>query len=205
MSLVACPFCGEMFERGERRICPVCGVRLVSHAKISRQAGSAMDEDLVDPPEYQPLPLAYGGRGRGSLVILLVLGLAAFFVPWIHVTVPDIETYSGLGLAHRLGWPWAAPCAWFVLAPIVLSRRSIIQMRTARVATAFLSAIPGMTAAIFLLDPPHGSRLVPLRFHFGWGLFATLALSLAAVAVSVRFGGRIDDLRRGSSAGEIQN
>lgn len=196
-----------MFERGERRTCPVCGVRLVALARIPRQAAELTDEDLVDPPEYQPLPFAYAGRGRGLLVMLAVLGLAAFFAPWVHVTVPDIETYSGVHLARRLGWPWAAPCAWIVLAPIALSRRSIVRMRTARVATAFLSAIPGMTAAILVLNPPHGSRLVPLHFHFDWGPFVTWALSLAALVVSVRFGGRIDDIRllRGSSAGETLN
>lgn len=193
-----------MFERGERATCPVCGVRLVALAKLPRTTDTSIDEDLRDPPEYEPLPLGNMSRGRGWLATLLVLGLVVFFVPWIHVTVPDIDTYSGLALAHRLGWPWAVPCAWFVMAPIVLTRRSIVQMRSARVAIAFLSAIPGTTAALVLLNPPHGSRLVPLRFSFEWGPYATLVLSLAALAVCARFGGRIDDIRvrRGTSSGE---
>jgi hypothetical protein len=179
-------------------------MRLVALAKIPRTKDAPIDEDLSDPPEYEPLPLWSMSRGRGLLATLLVLGLVVFFVPWIHVTVPDIDTYSGLALARRLGWPWAAPCAWFVLAPIVLSRRSIVQMRSARVAIAFLSAIPGTTAALILFNPPHGSRLVPLRFSFEWGPYATLVLSLAALAVCARFGGRIDDIRvrSGTSSGE---
>jgi len=127
--------------------------------------------------------------------------------PWVAITIPDVDVYSGLAVAHRLGWPWAAPCAWFVLAPIVVTRRSIVDMRRARVAVAFLAAIPGVTAAILLLNPPHGNHLVPLRFTFEWGLFSTLALSLAAVGVGVRFGGRIDDIQvsGGSSRGETLN
>ena len=207
MALLACPFCREMFERSERRTCPVCGVRLVALGTVDRQSSAPVDEDLVDPPEFQPLPPFSLGRGRGVLLVLLLLGLIAFCVPWVHVTIPDVDTYTGLSLARRLGWPWAVPCAWFVLAPIVASRRNIVQMRSARVAAAFLAAIPGTTAAILLLNPPHGSRLVPLRFSFEWGPYATLALSLVAVAASARFGGRIDDIRvrSGGSTGETLN
>jgi energy-converting hydrogenase Eha subunit A len=91
---------------------------------------------------------------------------------------------------------------WFILLPVVLSRRSIDQMRGARVAAAFLSAVPLVTAAILLLRPPH-ARFGPTRYDWGWGIFATALIALVATAAAVRFGGRADDIRvsRGS-AGE---
>jgi hypothetical protein len=116
-----------------------------------------------------------------------------------------VVTYSGLDIARKLGWAWAAGVAWFVLFPIVLSRRSIMQMRGARVAASFLAAIPGTTATLLLSRPPHGGHGVPLRFTFEWGIYATLGISAVSVAVAFFFGGRVDDIRvkRGTSAGQV--
>ncbi len=163
------------------------------------------DDELLDPPEHRPLPLLFMGRGRALLMVIAVLGLVAFFLPWVQLTMPDNVDYSGFVLSRRLGWTWAAAAAWFVLLPTVFTRRSIMQMRGARVAAAFLSAIPGITAAILLLRPPHGAHGVPLRFTFGAGLYASLILSVAGVVFGLLFGGRADDIRvdHGSSEGKL--
>ena len=183
----------------------MCGVPLVAAEKLPPSHDVLLEEP--SRPEYEPLPLAYPGRGRGLLVALSVAGLAAFFLPWVHVTMPDVVSYSGFELARRLGWAWGAGVAWFILVPTVLSRRSIVQMRGARVAAAFLAAIPGLTVAILLARAPsqHGAYGVPLRFTFGAGLHVTLALSVVGLVAAVLFGGRIDDirLRRGTSEGEV--
>ena len=202
MVLLACPFCRELFERRERRTCAVCGVALVP---LDRLAPSGEEQDDLPQPEHDPLPLTSLGRGRGPLALLAVLGLFAFAGPWVNLTLPDIVTYTGADLARRIGWVWAAGVAWFVLVPVVVTRCSIAQMRGARVAAAFLSAIPGLTAALLWARPPHASHGVPLRFAFGVGLYATVGLSLAALAFALSFGGRTDDMsvRRGSSAGEV--
>jgi hypothetical protein len=219
--LLACPFCRELFDGNERRTCSVCGVPLVAWKKLA-PAGPAFraprpgardgaiasiedDDELSDPPEYRPLPILYARRGRALLIGLGALGLLAFFLPWVHLTMPDTVDYSGFALSRRLGWTWGAAVAWFVLLPTVFTRRSIVQMRGARVAGAFLSAIPGLTAAILLLRPPHGAHGVPLRFMFGAGLYASLLLSVAGVVVALFFGGRADDIRldRGSSEGKL--
>jgi len=157
-------------------------------------SAAAEAEGFVDPPEYQPLPATYMGRGRGMLVAFAFAGLVLFFLPWMRVTVPYDAEFSGFDMARRIGWAWAAGVAWFVLVPTVLSRRSIVQMRGARVAAAFLAAIPAMTALILLTRPPKGG-LVPLHFTYGWPIWATLAVALATIAVAaLRFGGRLDDL-----------
>jgi hypothetical protein len=203
--LLACPFCREMFERGERDGCPVCGVSLVAFEKLPPSDDVLAEDGLPRQPEWEALPATYTRRGRGALALLAVAGLAAFFLPWVHLTLPDIVSYSGFGLARRLGWVWGAGVAWFVLVPTVLSRRSIMKMRGARVAASFLAAVPGLTAAILLARPPHGSHGVPLQFTWESGLYATLALSLVALSFALRFGGRVDDIpvRRGSSAGQV--
>jgi hypothetical protein len=118
------------------------------------------------------------------------------------MTSPETVALSGLMLAKRTGWIWGAAVGWFVLFPMAVTRRSIDQMRGARVAAAFLSAVPVITASILLLRPPH-ARFVPLRFEWGWGIYATMIFGLVATAVAVRLGGRVDDIRvdRGSSGG----
>jgi hypothetical protein len=145
------------------------------------------------------------GRSRGPLALLAVLGLAVFFVPWVHVTMPDIVSYSGFALARRLGWAWGAGVGWFVLLPTVVTRRSIMKMRGARVAAAFLSAVPGVTGAILLSQTPHGPYGVPLHYTWEWGVYATVGLSVVAVAFALLFGGKVDDIqvRKGTSAGQV--
>ncbi len=205
MSLLACPFCREMFEKGEHGTCPVCGMPLVAFEKLPPSA-EARDPDEVPPsPESELLPATYLGRGRGLLAALALAGLVAFLLPWVELTLPDVVSFSGLALARRLGWAWGAGVAWFILVPTVLSRRSILQLRGARVAASFLAAVPGTTAGILLARPPHGAHGVPVRFTFAPALYATLALSVLALGVAAFLGGRLDDirLRRGSSAGQL--
>jgi hypothetical protein len=205
VALLACPFCREMFELGEMQACATCGVTLVAFEKLPVSSEASREDGVTCQPEWEPLELAYLGRARGALALLALVGAGVFFAPWVHVTMPDLVSYSGFDLSRRLGWAWGAGVAWMVLLPTVLSRRSVMKMRGARVAACFLSAIPGLTAVVLLARPPHGAHGVPLHFSWGWGLFATLAVSLAAVAFALFFGGRLDEmaLRRGSSAGQV--
>lgn len=202
--LLACPFCRELFDCREEKTCAVCGVALVPLDRLPPSTEVMTEDGIPEAPEYQPLPWAYLGRGRGLLAILGLLGLVAFLLPWVNVTLPDIVSYSGLDLGKRLGWVWGAGVAWTVLVPTVLSRRSIMGMRGARLAAAFLGAVPSATVLILVSRPPHGSHGVPLRFTYGAGLFATAALSLVAMAAGALFGGRVDDIRvkRGTSSGQ---
>jgi len=202
--LLACPFCREMFERRERDACPVCGVALVAFEKLPPSDEALSEDGAPREPEYEPLPATYMGRGRGPLALVAVAGLVAFVLPWVHLTLPEVVDYSGLEISTRIGWVWGAGVAWFVLAPTVLSRRSIVQMRGARVAACFLGAVPGVTAAILLARPPHPHG-IPVRFAFQAGLYATLGLSAAAFVLGLLFGGRLDDIRveRGTSRGQV--
>ena len=90
-----------------------------------------------------------------------------------------------------------------MLIPTVLSRRNIAQLRGARVAAAFLAAIPAVAVTILLSKPPHGG-IVPVRYTWDWPIYAMLAVSLTAIVFAVRLGGRADDIKvaRGTSQGQ---
>jgi hypothetical protein len=205
VAIVACPFCREMFDRDEALSCPVCGILLQALEKLppNESLRHELEDDGLPPaPEHVSFALTYIGRGRGAMVGLGLVGLLLFFSTWIHLTLPEVADFSGFDLASRLGWSWGAGVAWAVLLPTVASRRTVAQLQGARFAAAFLSLIPAVTAAILVLRPPHGV-LIPVRFTYGWPLWATMAVSLTATAVGSRLGGRLDLLSvpTGSSRG----
>jgi hypothetical protein len=192
-----------MFEEGELEACPVCGVKLAAFDKLPPSPEARVDDDGIPvAPEHEPLAPLDLRRGKAILAVLGLAGLVFFFLPWVHMTRPEVTTFSGFDLARRLGWSWGAAVAWVVLLPTVLSRRSIAQLRGARVAAVFLSAIPAVTVGLLLARPPHGG-LVPVRFDWGWPMYATLAVSLLASVAAVGLGGRVDDIKvtRGTSSG----
>ena len=194
-----------MFEEGEAKSCPVCGMELAQLHKLPPSLDALHDEAGVPTaPEAELLPRTYLGRGKGPLAALGLAGLAFFFLPWVRLTLPYIASKSAFNLAHeRIGWLWACCAAWVVLVPTVLSRRSILQMRGARVAAAFLSAIPGVAIAILLAKPPRGG-LIPVRYTWDWPMWATLAVSVLAILLSLRLGGsaQVIRVRTGSSKGQ---
>jgi hypothetical protein len=207
--IVACPFCREMFEKDEARRCPVCGIELLAFERLppAPHVLAELDPDDEDgiplAPEHEPFRATYLGRGRGALVLLGLIGMALFFLPWVRLTLPYTASLSGFDLARRVGWSWAGGVAWTVLVPTVASRRTIAQLRGARVAAGFLAAIPAMTTAILVAFPPHGG-IIPVVFTYGWPLWASLAVSVAAVVFAVRLGGKVDDMAvaRGTSEGQ---
>lgn len=194
-NLVACPFCRELFERGEAQTCPMCGVALTDVSKLPPSPDPS-DESYEEPlpPHMEPLGWAYLGRGRGALIVLALAGLAMFFAPWVIEQAPEIRTLSGFALARRLGWLWAPAIAWFVLLPLVISRRSIYKMRGARVAVAFLATIVLTTVGVRLAFAPVSSVLRPVRFVWGYGLYATGVAGALTLLMAARFGGRLDDI-----------
>jgi hypothetical protein len=205
VGLLACPFCREMFEEGEAKACPVCGMALTQFEKLPPSLDALHDEAGVPTaPELERLPLTYLGRGKGPLLVLGLAGLALFFLPWVELTMPYIDSKSAFHLSReRIGWLWGCFASWMVLVPTVMSRRSIAQLRGARVAAAFLSAVPLVAISILLLKPPHGS-IVRMQYTWGWPMWATLAVSVVAIVLSLRLGGRADDIavKRGSGAGQ---
>jgi magnesium-transporting ATPase (P-type) len=189
--LLACPFCREMFEAGEADACPSCGLALESVAKLPPSYEAELETELPEAPEWRTLPWWTWRRGRGALLLCAVAGAVLFFLPWIRVTIPDPADLSCFELSRRLGWTWACLVSWLTLIPTVLSRRSVAGMRGARAVAALFCAVPMVTALVLLLRTP-SRGLVPLRFTYGVGLWATVVLALIALPFAVRFGGRLD-------------
>ncbi len=215
--LVACPFCREMFPRGEHRECPICGVALVAAAKLPEKLEGYDEEPGDDAPNVEKkaaiepyderLPWTYWRRGRGLLAVIAALGLVAFALPWVDLYAPDRLALSGIDIARRTGLTWACGVAWFTLLPAVLSRRTIRAMRGARLAAFVLAAIPLICAGSILTHPPasahvHGMTMT-LRYAWAPGVWITVALGAIAAAASWFFGGRTDlvETRAGSSSG----
>ncbi len=216
--LMACPFCRELFPEGEAKACPECGVSLESLANLPPSLDAMADEveeGQVTPPEHRELPWSYFGRGRGALLVLAVLGLVAFCLPWVVLTAPSDVSMSGFDLARgRAGWLWGGAVGWFIMLPLVWTRRTIAKMRGVRIVTVAFAALTLIEVGMMLSLPPQSSRLRPVELAWGFGIYMSAAVSLAAIAVAARFGGRIDDLpampwrdergrrRRDSSDGE---
>jgi hypothetical protein len=206
VAIVACPFCREMFDLEEASSCPVCGIPLQSLEKLppAKTLLHEFEDDGVPPlPEHVPFPWTFMGRGRGPMVALGLVALVLFFAPWVHLTLPYVDDLSGFDLARRGGWSWGAAVAWVVLVPTVASRRTLAQLRGARLAACFLCLVPVVTLAVLVLFPPQRG-IVPVRFTFAWPFWATFLVSFVAVAFGVRLGGRIEviDVPTGSSAGQ---
>jgi hypothetical protein len=202
--LEACPFCREMFPPGEHADCPLCGVGLVPAARLPSQAdGDDADDELdgrgraapKDPTE-RILPWAYWGKARGPLLVLTTLGLIAFCLPWVHSFTPERVVYSGIDIARRTGLAWSVGVAWFTLLPLILTRRTIRDMRGARLAVAVLAVIPAIVAATLLLNPPQAGQAhgVVVRLRYAWepAIYATVVISLVtSLLAALGFGGKI--------------
>jgi hypothetical protein len=153
----------------------------------------AIERGEVTPPEHRTLPWWYPGRGRGVLLAVALLGLLAFFAPWVVMAQPEIAAYSGFELARgRAGWLWGGAVGWFVMIPLVVTRRTIARMRGVRIITATFAAMTLAEVLMLLSLPPRGSQHVSVEFSWGWGLYASGIASLLGIFFGARFGGRLD-------------
>lgn len=193
-TLLACPFCRELYESGESELCRVCGVVLKPLADLppSLEVQLARERELeLVPPEDRPIPWHHLGRLRGPLVLGCALGLAAFFAPWLELTQPESISLSGFELAETRGtWFAGGAVGWFVCIPLALSRRSVRQMRGVRAILALFCALTACQASVLWLFSPTES-VIPLRYAWAWGIHLSFALSLATTALALGFGGRL--------------
>lgn len=205
--LVACPFCRVMYERREAETCSVCGMKLVPFEKLPPSADALAEEPPTFPtlPEDELLPWTFPGRGRGALIGLSILGILLFFAPWVVIEIPEDTVRSGFDLARgRAGWLWGGATGFFILVPLLVTRRTIHALRGARpIAVAFSAMTLGEVAVLLSMPPP--VRRVPLELHFAWGIYASGVVSLASTLVAVFLGGSLPPIPKvnaESSAGE---
>ncbi|MBX3183728.1 MAG: hypothetical protein KIT72_06360 [Polyangiaceae bacterium] len=199
--LLACPFCRELFSADEGPTCEDCGVRLMPledlPPSLDAQALEAEERGVTPTPAVDfPLPWSFAGRGRLALVLLAAAGLALFFAPWVWVVLPDNRVLSGFDLARgRAGWLWGGFVGWLTLLALVISRRTVNQMRGVRVICAVFASMTAVETLMMIFRPPQSHPKLTVQLEWQWGLHASLLVSLVAVGVSLFFGGRGDDLR----------
>ena len=203
-TLLACPFCRDVVANANAcahaRTCAECEILLVPLDELpphlDADADASRDGDAaVDPPEHAELPWSFLGRGRGALIALCILGFAAFFAPWCHEQAPELTTWTAYQFAAGpMPWLWGGVVAWFVMFPLVLTRRSVAKMRGARVICTAFAAMTTIEAGVLLgLSRPDPESLVPIAFTWAWGIYASLAISVVGVVVAARLGGRLDE------------
>src|SRR4051812_30890252 len=194
--LVACPFCRALFNSVEARQCAECGVKLVPMENLPPSLDVAADEleaGEIVLPEQRPFPWSYFGRNRGAMLLIAALGLLLFFAPWVELRMPEYSVRSGFDLARgRAGWLWGGAAGWFVMLPLVWSRRTIERLRGIRLVTVLFAAMTLIEAGMLLSTPPQPSHHVPLQIVWRWGIYASLANAVLGILAAVRLGG---DLR----------
>jgi len=196
-ALYACPFCRQLFTRDEADICPECDLAVKPLAELPpSHDAELLDDDPIVPadPQDELQSWTFIGRARGPLLMVTLFGIAVFFAPWLHESAPEIRTLSGYEFSRHLGWIWAGGIAWFIMLPLVLTRRTIRQMRGARVAVGFLASMVVLTVTARLLMTPQSHPLVPFRYSWGWGMYAAGMLGLLALGLAWRFGGELQDM-----------
>lgn len=189
--LLACPFCRELYGDDERTICPHCDVNLKPLYDLPpsyevREAEAAVWERTA--PEDRRLPITHLGHGRGPLLLLAVLGFGLCFLPWIEVSRPEYLTLSAFQLARTKGfWFSGSLVGWFVAIPLLLSRRTLNQLRSARVAMAMFAALPIGQVLMLALNAPSSER-IPLAYTWGWAFYASGAVGALALGLAFVLG-----------------
>jgi hypothetical protein len=198
--LLACPFCRSLFPSAEARQCPECGVKLVPMESLPASLDVAADEHEAGEivlPDQRLLPWNYFGSNRGALLAIAALGLLLFFAPWVELRMPEESVRSGFDLARgRAGWLWGGAAGWFVMLPLVWTRRTIRRLRGIRLVTALFAAMTLIEAGMLLSTPPQPSHHVPLEIVWRWGIYASLANAVLGIVSAARLGGDLRHLPR---------
>lgn len=194
--IFGCPFCREMWSEDEGvTLCPDCGVELLPLHEMPPSAETLLEQEAElarVPEEHRKRSLFDLGRGRGLLVLLAMLGLFGFFQPWFVLRKPEEVVLSGFRIArHFAGWVWAGAVAWFILIPLVITRRSIASMRGVRVVCALFASLSLCEILILANVTPTSKAQVPIEFGWAWGLFFSASVSIVATIVAFGFGGSL--------------
>jgi hypothetical protein len=146
----------------------------------------------VQGPELFERPWTDFSRGRGLLLLCALAGLLCFFLPWVELRVPEGEMRSGFDLARgRAGWLWGGAAGWFILLPLVWTRRSLAQLWGVRVACTCLALLTAIEVGFLFAFTPKSRGIMPFEFHFQIGLYLSAAVSLAGALVAATLGGTL--------------
>lgn len=147
----------------------------------------ALDEQVVAPEDIVR-PWNDFGHGRGLSLLLALAGLVSFFFPWVALTLPEDVVLRGFDLAQgRAGWLWGGATGYFVLLPLLWTRRSLARLRGVRVIATLFSSLTAGEVLVLLLFPPRRG-LIPIELEWQWGLYVSGAISALATLAALRLG-----------------
>lgn len=137
--ILFCPFCRECFE-GEAR-CPEHDLALVPFDQLPR----TLEDEAADIPRDDEEVSAFDGRfGRGFVAAGAATFLVSFAMTFVDITVQgDATGFSGFEAASgRAPNLWTVPFVGALLVAILARRRSLAQMRGARLSVMLLGFAP---------------------------------------------------------------
>ncbi|HVZ31087.1 MAG TPA: hypothetical protein VG963_01595 [Polyangiaceae bacterium] len=191
--LLACPFCRELFDAAEAGRCPSCELALAPLADLP-PSFEVLEEQAAqwerDSPEDQRRGWLNWGAGRGLLLAIALASLASFgFAPWVAISAPTSELRTGYALARGpLGWLWGGAAAWLVSSALVVSRRSLREMRGVRAILVVFAAMTATEVVLLACSSPRGSPSLHYVYEWRWGFYASLLLSCAGMLAALGFG-----------------
>jgi hypothetical protein len=175
--------------------CPDCGVELVPLHQLPPSAETLLEREAElhqIPLELQKRSVFDLSRGRGLMVVIAVLGLAGFFQPWFIMEKPETLVLSGFKIARFFaGWLWAGAVGWFILIPLVLSRRTIADLRGVRIICAFFASLTLGEILVLANSSPTSKVRVPVEFGWSYGLFWSALASIFGIIVAMKLGGSL--------------
>ena len=124
-----CPFCGESFEGKER--CPDHEIPLVDFEELQKTKGRAA---APDEQEVAPFSFAFG---RGFLFMAAFSWMLGFALPFARTAAA--EPVSGFKLAATVALNfWMVPALSVAVVSVLVRRRTLVAMRSARLAVLVL-------------------------------------------------------------------
>ena len=194
--LLCCPFCRDLYTKDDAvERCPDCGVDLVPFYDVAPSPESQLEQDALleqTPPEWRHLAFGDWRRGRGLVILLALLGLFSYSLPWFSQSLPETRVLTGYQLArHHVGWLWGGAVGWFILIPLVITRRSIAAMRGVRMISSVFASLTATEVLVFVnITSSHQNQII-VQFAWEWGIWISCFVSALGTCVAATLGGAI--------------
>lgn len=192
--LLCCPFCRDLYTKddGVER-CPDCSVDLVPFQEVAPSPETQLEQEALleqTPAAWRQMAFLDLSKGRGLLLLLALLGLLSYALPWFSQTLPETRVLSGFQLARtHVGWLWGGAVGWFILIPLVISRRSIAAMRGVRMISAVFASLTATEVLVFVNITSSRQSQIIVQFAWEWGIWVSCFISALGACIAVTFGG----------------
>ena len=178
-------------------IVPIVAFNLVPFNEVAPSPESQLEQDYLleqTPLEWQRLRFWDFSRGRGLLPVLALLGLLSYALPWFSQSLPETRVLTGYQLArHHVGWLWGGAVGWFILIPLVVTRRSIGEMRGVRMIAAVFASLTALEVLVFVNITSSRQNQVVVQFAWEWGIWISCFVSALGTCIAATLGGHVPD------------